>query len=160
MRGQLFLEGYLSTKKIGVIFIWLAVISGFVIGCNVDPLQDNMWSDVPVYRYAAFSSYIDSAISFPEQKSNTQEIDYLTDKQPADVVAFYTDDLMKQHDWVSNNPGGSQACDQFIYDGQARAMCYFKKTGKNGSGIDLLIDVRPDLTSGKTLIIYMRMTYV
>jgi len=138
----------------------------------------SLWPDVPLFPGSTpdmatnlFFNQADSAASA------MIPLIFYTDKQPADVAAFYTDDLMKNQGWMPQpyavvnwfsvgHGEGPQIHDNFTpggcglgkYHDQQIAYCTFSKTDEEGQMVQLTITVSPDQKSNQTMLTYVRMT--
>jgi hypothetical protein len=179
----------MNIKRTGYIFTLLIAAWLLVIACGLGssgpkatptPVAGltSLWPDVPVFP----DSTPDPATNFFNQfnQASPAMMTYIfyTDKQPADVAAFYTDDLMKTQGWTpqpyavvkwfSVGEGqGPQIHDNFTTGGcqtgtrndQQIAYCTFSKTDDQGQLVQLIITIEPDQkNSGQTMLSYVRTT--
>ena len=138
----------------------------------------SLWPDVPLFPGAA----PDPAASFLNQFNKVSPammtMIFYTDRQSADVAAFYSDDMMKGQGWtpqpyavvkwfsVGEGQGPqihdnftSGGCQTGTRNGQPIAYCTFSKTDDTSQDVELTITITPDQkNSGQVMITYVRMT--
>jgi len=138
----------------------------------------SLWPDVTLFPDAAPDPATNFLNQFNQVSPAMMTMIFYTDKQPADVAAFYSDDMMKEQGWVpqpyavvkwfSVGEGqGAQTHDNYTSGGcqtgtrndQQIAFCTFSKTDDKGQDVELTITITPDQkNSGQIMITYVRMT--
>lgn len=139
----------------------------------------SLWPDVPLVPDATPDPATNFLNQFNQMSPAMMIMIFYTDKQPADVAAFYSDDVMKGQGWTPQpyavvkwfsvgegqgpqihdnyTPGGCQTGTR--NGGQQIAYCTFSKTDDQGQDVELTITIMPDpKNSGQIMITYVRMT--
>jgi hypothetical protein len=174
----------MRNKKIG---FFLSYVSILLLGCGFlgsfgqsNPLSATNASapfpDVPLFP----GSTADDKVNMIAQMMDPAMIVlfYYTDKPPDEVMAFYTNNLMKEQSWDPQPydivkhfstegwgpqvPEGTTAggCEMIPNKQPPQGFCTFVKTDDKGQQVELLIDAGPDDKSDRTRLIYSRMTDV
>jgi hypothetical protein len=140
------------------------------------PGLTTLWPDIPVFN----DSTADTGMNqFMNQLATEAMISirYHTAKLPADIAAYYTDNLMKEFGWspqpysIVNQfsvghgqgpqiPQGQTAggCEMFLFHDQPAASCTFSKVDDRNRDVELYIDANLDeKTPNQTEIEYTRM---
>ncbi len=181
----------MNTKRKISILISIAVAGMMVMACGLLSLPgspkaaptsfpgadaaSSLWPDVPSFPGATPDTTTN--LFFSQIPSDAMKnLVFYTDKQPADVAAFYTDDLMKTQGWQPQSAdvvkfltleqggqpqtktGSISGCYADVYNGQPRAVCIFTKTDDQGQDIELTITAKPDTKSNQTMLTYTRAT--
>jgi len=181
----------MNTKRRGFILVLLAFIGLSVMACGFGlPGSSSaqatstpkigltsLWPDVPVFPGSTADEATNLINQFNQADPAMMTYIFYTDKSPADLVAFYTDDVMKGQGWVPQpyavvkwfsvghgegpqihdnyTPGG---CGLGTSNGQQVAYCTFSKTDEAGQMVQLIITISPDQNSGQTMLAYVRTT--
>lgn len=176
----------MNKKFIGIALAisWLLVVAcgfGGVLGTKStsEPVAENTkppFPDVPLFP----GSTPDAKVNMVANLTGPAMIVmmFYTDNPPDDVIAFYTNELMKEQGWDPQSydvvkhfstegfgpqvPEGTTAggCEMIADKQPAEGFCTFVKTDDKGQEVNLLIDAGPDDKSDKTRLIYSRMTDV
>ncbi len=175
-------------KNTGIILIAIAVLGLAALACGLSPFGPSatpaspilpqpgvstLWPDVPVYPDSTPDLKTNWAINsfVPGQSSMI----YHTDKKPADVVAFYTNDVFARQGWKPQSYGvvsqfsvghgqGSQTstgstdggCLLLADRNPPEAACTFSKVDTQGKDIELIISVSFDSKTSSYMITYVR----
>lgn len=141
------------------------LISG-VAGSNSAGTVANLWPDVPQMKgTTALKGDVPLEVRLMVQtffaaasgnQGSVNFIAYTTDQTPADVVAYYTTDLMKSAGWDSTEQTGCIADTSSGSSSSQGAICLFGKTNKDNSGALLAIVPSVDTTTNKTDIFFAR----
>jgi hypothetical protein len=179
----------MNAKRTGFIFTLLAAVWLLVVACGLGSSGakptptpviglTSLWPDVPVFPDSTPDPATNFFNQFNQASPAMMTFIFYTDKQPADVAAFYTDDMMKAQGWTPQpyavvnwfsvghgegpqihdnyTPGG---CGLGTYNNEQVAYCTFSKTDEQGQLVQLIITIKPDQNnSGQTMLNYVRMT--
>jgi hypothetical protein len=142
--------------------------------------QTSVWPDVPLYPNATPDPANAYLSIFNQSTQGMMTMIFYTDQNPADVVTYYTDDMMKQQGWTPQpyavvkwfsvgdgmgpatperyTSGGCETATRS--NGEKIAYCTFSKTDDKGQDVELTIAITPDDKSDQYQIVYVRMTDV
>jgi hypothetical protein len=137
------------------------------------PGQTVLWSDVPVFKDSTPDLNTNQFIN--QLATQMFSLTYYSPKTPAEVAAFYSDDLMAKNGWspqshdivnhfsVGHGQGAqipkgetSGGCEMDEFHGQPGALCTFSKLDDSNRDIELTIDASADDKSDQTLLLYTR----
>jgi len=170
-------------------FLLLSAIGLLAIACGLGPTitkatptpvlgLTSLWPDVPLLPDATPDPATNFLNQFNQMSPAMMTMIFYTDKQPADVTAFYSDGMMKEHGWTpqpyavvkwfSIGEGqGPQIHDKFTSGGcqigtrhdQPIGYCTFSKIDDKGQDVELTMTIVPDQNNpGQVMITYVRMT--
>jgi len=174
----------MNRKKIGLAlsFSWLlAVACGFYGLFGTKPTSEpdttntnTPFSDVPLFPGSTPDTEFNMAANFPD--SPVIDMVFYTENTPDDVIAFYTNELMKEQGWDPQPynivdhfpdegfgpqvPEGTTAggCEMIADKQPVEVFCTFVKIDDMGQEVNLLIHAGLNDKSGKTELTYSRIT--
>ena len=175
----------MNTKRKRFLFalfacVWLVVMAcQAVTGLGRQATKDSstatelVWPDVSLLPGAKADATVNTITSHLTEAM--VPMIYYTDKGPADLVAYYTNDLMKAQGWDPQpydvvkhfsdegfgpaTPEGTTAGGCMIDPADStKAFCTFVKKDDSGKEIDLTIEIGPDDKSSQNKLIYVRTT--
>ena len=178
----------MKIKNSGFILIAIAALALTVLACGLSPFGpgatptspippqpgiSTLWPDVPVYPDASPDLKTNWAMnSFLPDKFN---MIYHTEKTPADVVAYYKNDLFVKQGWkpqpygvvnqfsVGNGQGPQTStsstdggCMLLADKTPPEAVCTFSRLDAQGKDLELIISVSFDKKTNSNMIMYQR----
>jgi hypothetical protein len=177
-----------TMQRKALLITGLTVLSLFLTACGFGPLGSNttptpfgvpgmttLWPDVPEFEGAKAAMDTNGFVN--QAQSKMMIMTYTTDKAPADVASFYSNERMQARGW---NPQPYHEVDSFSFDfgessgpstgstnggcalaslhDQPAAFCSFSKIDAQGRNLQLAINITLDTKASRTSIHYVRMT--